>query len=179
MENQTILILDFGGQYKELIARCIRDMNIFAVVKSGSISSSEVKEINPIGIILTGGPNSVYGDSAVDDEGVPIFTAKGGISDIEVYDSNATSLFEVTLLRSRQQAILEMPAITRHLLEKKEKCKNEYCFSVFIAPIIHKDSLYMINFSKFHYNVDIVPFTFDEFINEIKEIKSLPQIILN
>lgn len=66
MENQTILILDFGGQYKELIARCIRDMNIFAVVKSGSISSSEVKEINPIGIILTGGPNSVYGDSAVD-----------------------------------------------------------------------------------------------------------------
>ncbi|MFA6866779.1 MAG: glutamine-hydrolyzing GMP synthase [Clostridia bacterium] len=66
MENQTILILDFGGQYKELIARSIREMNIYAVVKSGSINSEEVKQINPIGIILTGGPNSVYGDSALD-----------------------------------------------------------------------------------------------------------------
>lgn len=66
MKNQTILILDFGGQYKELIARSIRDLNIYAVVKSGNITANEVKEIAPIGIILTGGPNSVYGDNALE-----------------------------------------------------------------------------------------------------------------
>lgn len=66
MEKQTMLILDFGGQYKELIARSIREMNIYSLVKSGSISANEVRDINPIGIILTGGPNSVYGDSALE-----------------------------------------------------------------------------------------------------------------
>ncbi len=64
MANQTILVLDFGGQYKELIARSIRDAKVYSLVKSGSISAAEVREINPIGIILTGGPNSVYGDNA-------------------------------------------------------------------------------------------------------------------
>ena len=51
MATQTVLILDFGGQYKELIARRVR---------AGDITPEEIKEINPIGIILTGGPNSVY-----------------------------------------------------------------------------------------------------------------------
>ena len=64
LSNQTILVLDFGGQYKELIARSIRDAKVYSLVKSGSISADEVRKINPIGIILTGGPNSVYGDSA-------------------------------------------------------------------------------------------------------------------
>ena len=63
MIKQTILVLDFGGQYKELIARCIRNLNVHSYVKNGSkITANEVKEINPMGIILTGGPNSVYED---------------------------------------------------------------------------------------------------------------------
>ena len=66
MNNQTVLVLDFGGQYKELIARSIRDAKVYSLVKSGSIGAEEVRKINPIGIILTGGPNSVYGESAQD-----------------------------------------------------------------------------------------------------------------
>ena len=66
LNNQTILVLDFGGQYKELIARSIRDAKVYSLVKSGSIGAEEVRKINPIGIILTGGPNSVYGESAQD-----------------------------------------------------------------------------------------------------------------
>ena len=59
--NQTVLILDFGGQYKELIARRVRECKVYSVVKPGdTISVDEIKKINPIGIILTGGPNSVY-----------------------------------------------------------------------------------------------------------------------
>lgn len=60
MATQTVLILDFGGQYKELIARRVRECKVFSIVKAGDITPEEIKEINPIGIILTGGPNSVY-----------------------------------------------------------------------------------------------------------------------
>lgn len=60
MKNQTILILDFGGQYKELIARRIRECNVYSIVKPCGISVSEIKAIDPIGIVLTGGPRSVY-----------------------------------------------------------------------------------------------------------------------
>lgn len=61
MDNQTVLILDFGGQYKELIARRVRECGVYSVVKAGDcITTKEIKEISPIGIILTGGPNSVY-----------------------------------------------------------------------------------------------------------------------
>ena len=78
MKNQTILVLDFGGQYKELIARSVRRMNVYSVVEPSSISEEKLKEINPIGIIFTGGPNSVYLEDsprcskAVFDLGVPI-----------------------------------------------------------------------------------------------------------
>ena len=58
--SETILVLDFGGQYKELIARSVRGLSVHSIIKPGSLSAHEIKRINPIGIILTGGPNSVY-----------------------------------------------------------------------------------------------------------------------
>ena len=64
MKNQTVLVLDFGGQYKELIARRVRELNIYSLVKPANISVEEIREIDPIGIILSGGPNSVYDESS-------------------------------------------------------------------------------------------------------------------
>ena len=58
--SEKILVLDFGGQYKELIARSVRGLSVHSIIKPGSLSVNEIKRINPIGIILTGGPNSVY-----------------------------------------------------------------------------------------------------------------------
>ena len=58
--NPSIIILDFGSQYSELIARRIREANVFSMVVSHLISIDEINEINPLGIILSGGPNSVY-----------------------------------------------------------------------------------------------------------------------
>jgi len=58
--SETILVLDFGGQYKELIARSVRSLSVHSEIKPGSLSVHEIQRINPIGIILTGGPNSVY-----------------------------------------------------------------------------------------------------------------------
>lgn len=58
--KELVLVLDFGGQYKELIARSVRRLSVYSKISPGSLSVEEIKKINPIGIILTGGPNSVY-----------------------------------------------------------------------------------------------------------------------
>lgn len=60
MKNQTVLVLDFGGQYNQLIARRIRECGVYSEVKSYQTSIDELRAINPAGIIFTGGPNSVY-----------------------------------------------------------------------------------------------------------------------
>ena len=57
---ETILILDFGGQYNQLIARRVRELNVYSIIKPYSISIDEIKIINPKGIIFTGGPSSIY-----------------------------------------------------------------------------------------------------------------------
>lgn len=64
MNNQTVLVLDFGGQYKELIARRVRECHVYSIIKPGEMSVDEIKHMAPIGIILTGGPNSVYDDKS-------------------------------------------------------------------------------------------------------------------
>ncbi|MDR2615080.1 MAG: glutamine-hydrolyzing GMP synthase [Oscillospiraceae bacterium] len=58
--NQLVLVLDFGGQYKELIARRVRECRVASVIKPGRTPLNEIKKLAPIGIILTGGPDSVY-----------------------------------------------------------------------------------------------------------------------
>ena len=58
--DPSILILDFGSQYSELIARRIREANVFSLVVSNHISVEDIRKINPQGIVLSGGPNSVY-----------------------------------------------------------------------------------------------------------------------
>ena len=58
--EDIILILDFGGQYNQLIARRVRELNVYSMIKPYNISIDEIKNINPKGIIFTGGPNSIY-----------------------------------------------------------------------------------------------------------------------
>ncbi len=64
MNNQTIVILDFGGQYKELIARRVRECGVYSVILPYDTDIEEIAAIKPIGIIFTGGPNSVYAEDA-------------------------------------------------------------------------------------------------------------------
>ena len=60
MEEQSIVILDFGSQYTQLIARRIRELKVFSAVLPCSASLAEIKSYKPAGIILSGGPSSVY-----------------------------------------------------------------------------------------------------------------------
>ncbi|MEY3330217.1 MAG: synthase [Cyanobacteriota bacterium] len=64
LNRQMIVILDFGSQYSELIARRIRETEVYSEVISYRTTAEKLKEINPKGIILSGGPNSVYDDGA-------------------------------------------------------------------------------------------------------------------
>ena len=60
MDTQTIVILDFGSQYTQLIARRIREQNVFSVVLPCTVPLKEIEAHKPLGIILSGGPSSVY-----------------------------------------------------------------------------------------------------------------------
>ncbi len=60
MKHQKVLVLDFGGQYNQLIARRVRELGVFCDLLPSEMSLEKIKEYNPIGIIFTGGPNSVY-----------------------------------------------------------------------------------------------------------------------
>ena len=60
MATQTIVILDFGSQYTQLIARRIREQNVFSVVLPCTAPLAEIQALHPLGLILSGGPSSVY-----------------------------------------------------------------------------------------------------------------------
>lgn len=64
MKHEKIIVLDFGGQYNQLIARRVRECNVYCEVHPYTMSIDEIKETDPKGIIFTGGPNSVYGDDS-------------------------------------------------------------------------------------------------------------------
>ncbi len=71
MNHEKILVVDFGGQYNQLIARRVRECNVYAEVVPYTLPLEEIKAKNPKGIIFTGGPNSVYGEAALAyDEGI-------------------------------------------------------------------------------------------------------------
>lgn len=60
MEKELIIVMDFGGQYNQLIARRVRECNVYCEVHPYTLSLNQIREMNPKGIIFTGGPNSVY-----------------------------------------------------------------------------------------------------------------------
>lgn len=62
--RESVLILDFGSQYGQLIARRVRELNVFCQIVRNDITAKRIKELNPKGIILSGGPASVYENGA-------------------------------------------------------------------------------------------------------------------
>tara|TARA_Y100000816_G_scaffold278084_1_gene248939 strand:+ start:540 stop:746 length:207 start_codon:yes stop_codon:yes gene_type:complete len=52
----TVLVLDFGSQYTQLIARRIRELNVFSVILPWDVSTEKIRSLNPRGVILSGGP---------------------------------------------------------------------------------------------------------------------------
>jgi len=73
-----ILIVDFGSQYNQLIARCVREAHVYCQIVPPDIALSRVRELGPEGVILSGGPSSVYEknsphvDRGIFDLGIPV-----------------------------------------------------------------------------------------------------------
>ncbi|MRH44898.1 glutamine-hydrolyzing GMP synthase [Aquibacillus halophilus] len=78
VNNEMVLVLDFGSQYNQLITRRIREFGVYSELHSHRLTAEEIKEMNPKGIILSGGPHSVYDensfrcDERIFDLGIPI-----------------------------------------------------------------------------------------------------------
>lgn len=68
MTRETVIVIDFGGQYNQLVARRVRECNVYCEIYSYKTNIEKIKAMNPKGIILTGGPNSCY------EEGAPTYT---------------------------------------------------------------------------------------------------------
>lgn len=68
MKRETVIVIDFGGQYNQLVARRVRECNVYCEIYSYKTDIETIKAMNPKGIILTGGPNSCY------EEGAPTYT---------------------------------------------------------------------------------------------------------
>ena len=68
MKNELVIVIDFGGQYNQLVARRVRECNVYCEIYSYKIDIQKIKDMNPKGIILTGGPNSCY------EAGAPTYT---------------------------------------------------------------------------------------------------------
>lgn len=64
MKKELVLVIDFGGQYNQLIARRVRECGVYCEVHPHTLSVEKIREMNPKGIIFTGGPNSVYGEDS-------------------------------------------------------------------------------------------------------------------
>lgn len=114
---------------------------------------------------------------AVDDEGLPAYTASGGVADIECYDDDYDSYFEVTLMCGRaEQVNNEIIPISRHLREAKADRRLE-SFAVFIAPVIHSDTREAAEWQNMKYKVDILSFSVDEFLAAIEKSNKASQLL--
>ncbi|WP_419185448.1 glutamine amidotransferase-related protein, partial [Paenibacillus polymyxa] len=77
--NEIVVVLDFGGQYNQLIARRIRDLGVYSELLPYNTPAEKLRELAPKGIVFSGGPSSVYTDNApqvdraIYDLGIPIF----------------------------------------------------------------------------------------------------------
>ena len=110
MKNQLCIVLDFGGQYNQLIARRVRECGVYCEVYSYKTPVEKIKEMSPVGIIFTGGPNSVYLDDSpkiskeIFELGIPVlgicygcqlmaYTLGGKVSTAELREYGKTDTF--------------------------------------------------------------------------------------
>ena len=64
MKKELVVVIDFGGQYNQLVARRVRECNVYCEIYSYKTDLNKIKAMNPMGIILTGGPSSCYEEGA-------------------------------------------------------------------------------------------------------------------
>ena len=117
INNELILILDFGGQYNQLIARRVRECNVYSEVVQFDISIDKNNEKKPKGIIFTGGPASVYGEDSpkcnkeIFELGIPVLGICYGMQ-LMTYTLGG----KVELANKREYGVIDVNIINSSLL---------------------------------------------------------------
>lgn len=161
---------------KELLAVCARRESTDKILRYIN-APTRLEFLASIALVQNFSGLDVNPNYSVDDEGLPTFTASGGYADIECYDSDCDSYFEVTLMCGRSDQVNnEIIPISRHLREAKKK-RREESFSVFVAPKIHPDAVEAAEWQKKKYEVDILTFNIEEFIEKIDIADKVSRLI--
>ncbi|MFY3792583.1 AlwI family type II restriction endonuclease [Ureibacillus sp. MALMAid1270] len=138
-------------------------LNLEYYVTMALMALDDAKEINP--------------NYSVGDDHMPLFTAPGNTPDIECYYDSFNMICEVTLLKSRDQWENEGQPVMRHLRSFEEENANEDCYCLFIAPIMHRDTINTFWMSvRYEYEgapQKIVPMTIQEFVQVLENVKEL------
>lgn len=161
---------------KELLTVCSRRESTDPILRYIN-APTRLEFLTSIALVQNFQGLDVNPNYSVDDEGLPTFTASGGYADIECYDTDCDSYFEVTLMCGRSDQVNnEIIPISRHLREAKAQ-RREESFSVFIAPVIHTDTVEAAEWQKHKYNVDILTYNINEFIAKIGTVHKVSQLL--
>ena len=162
---------------KELLAVCARRESTDKILRYIN-APTRLEFLASIALVQNFEGLDVNPNYSVDDEGLPTFTASGGYADIECYDVDCDSYFEVTLMCGRaDQVNNEIIPISRHLREAKQKKRKE-SFSVFVAPKIHPDAVEAAEWQSLKYKIDILTLNIDEFIEQIKNADKVSYLLV-
>lgn len=103
------------------------------------------------------------------DDGLPLFTAGGGLADIECFYESFNLIVEVTLIKSRSQVQNEVLPISRHYSDMVEKHGDKPCYCLFLAPLIHRDAMnqfyFFINQGFEGKELNLAPLTINQYVD--------------
>ena len=122
--HEKVLVLDFGGQYNQLIARRVRDLNVYCDLKPCDMTMEEIRDYDPIGIIFTGGPNSVYEQSSphipaeIFSLGIPVLGICYGCQLIAYTLGGKVTHAETSEYGKRESRVLKKGALFKDIPEK-------------------------------------------------------------
>ena len=125
--RETVLVLDFGGQYNQLIVRRVRNLNVYAELLPADVSLERIKSYNPIGIIFTGGPNSVFAEDTpkisteIYNLGVPVLGICYGMQLI-AYQNGGTVVHATTREYGRQKIKYSDNSVLFNGVDKNNVC---------------------------------------------------------
>jgi len=178
----NLLNLATAAKENDFLRNCVNDYQ--SLSRNGDIAEADTKKLNrptqleylsyktllSINDLVRIKPNY-----PIDDEGNPIFTAGGGVADIEIFYKDFNAVCEVTMMRDRQQWVAEGQPVQRHLYEFSKRYPDKEAIGIFIAPQVHEDTKNTFK-QAFHggygdaTSLRVIPFDFRMWISMIEKV---------
>lgn len=156
------------------LPRYIEELNKLAVRKKALDGSGPLtlEWITALSLMALDDAKEIKPNLIIGDDGIPIFTASGNTADIECFYDSFNMTVEVTLMKNRDQAQNERQPVMRHLRDFENLYPNKQCYCIFIAPVLHRDTLNTFWMGvKYEYEgrqQKIIPMTLNQYTNILK-----------